>query len=94
MPLFYAVIVIVLLFVFISMLMQILLSPFTWTLLALLLVISLVRNLIYRYHQKKNNTFENTNSNASHQETTKNDDIIDVNYTVVDEDEDSNDKKS
>ena len=67
MPLFYAVIVIVLLFVFISMLMQILLSPFTWTLLALLLVISIVRNLIYRYHQKNNNTFENTNSNASHQ---------------------------
>lgn len=95
MPVFYILITILILFIIISLVLNLLFNPYTWLIIAVLAVISMIRRHLYRKQveefnkefqrqtqKKKEYYYQDTSS----QSQSTNDDVIDVDYKIVDED--------
>lgn len=97
MPLFYVLILTLIVVVFISLILNLLFNPVTWIIIGILLIASMIRRYLYRKQledfnkefkkraaEKKQQYYQKTDSHRRQ----SNDDIIDVDYEIVDEDDD------
>lgn len=93
MPVFYIVIVILIVILIITVLLNLLFNPIVWMVIAALMIFVTVRRYLYQkqledykkeFAKKTQEKKEYYYSNQSSQ-TRSNDDVIDVNYKVVDD---------
>lgn len=96
MPFYYVLLIILIIFVVISIFLNLLTSPITWIVIGALVLWSWIRRYLYakkleefnkeftkRTQQKKEYYYENKDNTYTQRDSS--DDVIDVNYTVVDE---------
>lgn len=95
MPVFYILIIILILFVIISLVLNLLFNPYTWLIIAVLAVISMIRRHLYRkqveefnqeFQRRTQKKKEYYYQETASQKQASNDDVIDVDYKIVDED--------
>lgn len=99
MPFYYIIIIILIIVVVISLILNLLTNPFVWIIIAGLVIWSWIRRYLYaRQLEEYNKEFEKRTQQAKeyyygsgqekqyyHDDNSSNGDVIDVDYTVVDE---------
>jgi len=95
MPVFYILITILIVFVIISLVLNLLFNPFTWLIIAVLSIVSMIRRHLYRkqieefneeFQRRTQKKKEYYYQDTSSQKQATDDDVIDVDYKIVDED--------
>lgn len=96
MPIYYVIIIILIIFVVLALLFNLLFNPFVWIIIAALILWSWVRKRLYakqledynkEFERKTREKKEYYYGSDQHHTNATNSDVIDVDYTVVDEKE-------